>query len=93
MALAREERKARRRALQGLGVPEFKDFLRAQPGQECEGAGSSAGEGLAVRRRRAEVLQLNIGLYCNQACSHCHVESSPQVDRRWTAGRPQVDRR
>jgi len=22
-------------------------------------------------------LQLNIGLYCNQACAHCHVESSP----------------
>jgi len=20
---------------------------------------------------------VNIGLYCNQACSHCHVESSP----------------
>jgi radical SAM/Cys-rich protein len=23
------------------------------------------------------VLQMNIGLYCNQACGHCHVESSP----------------
>jgi radical SAM/Cys-rich protein len=23
------------------------------------------------------VLQLNVGLYCNQACRHCHVESSP----------------
>lgn len=32
-------------------------------------------------RRRApgpDTLQLNIGLYCNQACSHCHVESSPR---------------
>jgi len=28
-------------------------------------------------RERATILQLNIGLYCNQACSHCHVESSP----------------
>lgn len=29
-------------------------------------------------RRPATVLQLNIGLYCNQACRHCHVESSPK---------------
>ena len=28
-------------------------------------------------RGQAKILQLNIGLYCNQACSHCHVESSP----------------
>ena len=28
-------------------------------------------------RGAAKILQLNIGLYCNQACSHCHVESSP----------------
>jgi hypothetical protein len=31
-----------------------------------------------LRRREAATLQLNIGLYCNQACSHCHVESSPR---------------
>ena len=31
-----------------------------------------------LRRDAASVLQLNIGLYCNQACSHCHVESSPR---------------
>lgn len=29
-------------------------------------------------RARTSVLQLNIGLYCNQACAHCHVESSPK---------------
>ena len=31
-----------------------------------------------MARRPAEILQLNIGLYCNQACNHCHVESSPE---------------
>lgn len=31
-----------------------------------------------LRRAPASVLQLNIGLYCNQACTHCHVESSPR---------------
>eukprot|EP00775_Hariotina_reticulata_P010741 gene10742-10897_t len=30
-----------------------------------------------LRRQTTTALQLNIGLYCNQACSHCHVESSP----------------
>ena len=29
-------------------------------------------------RRPTSILQLNIGLYCNQACKHCHVESSPK---------------
>lgn len=30
-----------------------------------------------LRRGKTKILQLNIGLHCNQACSHCHVESSP----------------
>ena len=34
--------------------------------------------GLPMEREEAAILQLNIGLYCNQACSHCHVESSPK---------------
>jgi radical SAM/Cys-rich protein len=28
-------------------------------------------------RRTVEVLQVNMGRYCNQACIHCHVESGP----------------
>jgi hypothetical protein len=31
-----------------------------------------------LKRAATKILQLNIGLYCNQACSHCHVESSPK---------------
>ena len=31
-----------------------------------------------LKRRVTETLQMNIGIYCNQACSHCHVESSPK---------------
>lgn len=62
--LTLEEKKARRRALDTLGVPEFREFLAAE-------AGATAA------RRAPEVLQLNVGLYCNQACAHCHVESSP----------------
>lgn len=37
----------------------------------------TAGVGPLVRGA-PDILQLNIGLYCNQACTHCHVESSPK---------------
>mmetsp|Transcript_24398 Transcript_24398/g.75229 ORF Transcript_24398/g.75229 Transcript_24398/m.75229 type:complete len:435 (+) Transcript_24398:165-1469(+) len=63
--LTREEKKVRRRALDRLGVPDFPAYL-------AEHAASDAA------RTKTEVLQLNIGLYCNQACGHCHVESSPK---------------
>lgn len=32
----------------------------------------------SLRKKKIEILQANIGLYCNQACNHCHVESSPK---------------
>lgn len=39
-----------------------------------------------MTRSPVKIFQLNIGLYCNQACSHCHVESSPKrtemIDKR-----------
>lgn len=31
----------------------------------------------AVRRRRLEVVQANLGYVCNQACLHCHVNAGP----------------
>jgi len=31
-----------------------------------------------VRRGALQTLQLNLGRYCNLACVHCHVESSPK---------------
>jgi hypothetical protein len=62
--LTMEERKKRRRALDTLGVPSFHAFLK--------------GKGKELVKTDIEILQLNIGLYCNQACNHCHVESSPK---------------
>eukprot|EP00093_Oithona_nana_P011141 11141.XXX_772797_774448_1 [CDS] Oithona nana genome sequencing. len=62
LALTKEERKQRQRALDEIGVPSFIQKV----GEEN------------LPRRATEVLQLNVGLYCNQACSHCHVESSPK---------------
>lgn len=33
---------------------------------------------LQVRRKPLEVLQINVGKLCNQACLHCHVEAGPK---------------
>jgi len=34
-------------------------------------------EGLRLERQRLEVVQVNLGRVCNQACRHCHVEAGP----------------
>lgn len=69
--LTREERKKRQRALHNLQVPHFRTFISKNSTEE---------ENLMqyLRKTSIELLQLNIGLYCNQACVHCHVESSPK---------------
>ena len=33
--------------------------------------------GSGLTRRSVDVLQVNLGKYCNQACIHCHVEAGP----------------
>ncbi|MCB0408276.1 MAG: arsenosugar biosynthesis radical SAM protein ArsS [Bdellovibrionales bacterium] len=35
-------------------------------------------ENLTLNRMKTDILQVNIGRRCNQACHHCHVESSPK---------------
>lgn len=32
----------------------------------------------AIRRRRLEILQANLGYRCNQSCLHCHVAAGPK---------------
>lgn len=70
-AMSKEERTRRRRALDSLGVPNFHKFLKQKQ--------------ISLQRQLPQVLQINIGLYCNQACSHCHVESSPLRKETMTA--------
>lgn len=45
-----------------------------------------AKHGLSLQRLPLQVLQVNVTKLCNQACRHCHVDSSPkrteQIDRR-----------
>ncbi|KAG2430407.1 hypothetical protein HXX76_009932 [Chlamydomonas incerta] len=77
-ALTREERLKRQRSLDALGAPSF--------------YATCAEHGVApLKRSAARIFQLNIGLYCNQACSHCHVESSPRRTAE-QASRDTVDR-
>ena len=33
--------------------------------------------GDSLRKRKVDVLQINMGKYCNQVCMHCHVEAGP----------------
>lgn len=49
-----------------VAIPSFPAHLR------------SLGMDPVLRRKELSTLQINIGLYCNQACAHCHVDSSPQ---------------
>ena len=65
--MTKEERTQRRRALDSLGILDFNEYLAKQL-QTDNGT---------LLRQLPKVLQINIGLYCNQACGHCHVESSP----------------
>jgi radical SAM/Cys-rich protein len=45
-------------------LPSFKATLRTQ--------------GLALPRLSLEILQVNVGKLCNQACHHCHVDAGPK---------------
>ncbi|CAH1787794.1 unnamed protein product [Owenia fusiformis] len=71
--LTREERKQRQRALDNLGIPSFVEFW--QKAKLEFGIDDPATE---IRKQPINIFQINVGLYCNQACNHCHVESSPK---------------
>ena len=48
----------------------------ALPGTFAAAAGGGR-QRAAARGRRFEVLQINVGKYCNQTCRHCHVDAGP----------------
>lgn len=66
----RDEEKKRRRSLKEMNLPMFEDTIRSKIASENSDA--------FLTRRKTKTVQINIGLFCNQACNHCHVESSPQ---------------
>mmetsp|Transcript_23123 Transcript_23123/g.75387 ORF Transcript_23123/g.75387 Transcript_23123/m.75387 type:complete len:421 (-) Transcript_23123:54-1316(-) len=75
-ALTRKESKQRRVALSDIGVNNFDEFVWERCGAE-EGTGATGPRSSLARTAPITTLQVNIGLYCNMACTHCHVESSP----------------
>jgi radical SAM/Cys-rich protein len=77
-AMSKEERTQRRRALTQLGVPSFSKFVaqQLQPNNDGNDDGHN-NKAYRLKRKTPAILQINIGLFCNQACGHCHVESSP----------------
>ncbi|VEU36265.1 unnamed protein product [Pseudo-nitzschia multistriata] len=81
--ISKEERKQRRRALDKLKVQPFAKFLTEQITNKKEEdaatptIGTKSVKPYRLQRKPPTILQINIGLYCNQACGHCHVESSP----------------
>ena len=32
----------------------------------------------SIKRKQVDILQVNMGKLCNQACTHCHVEAGPK---------------
>mmetsp|Transcript_18184 Transcript_18184/g.32497 ORF Transcript_18184/g.32497 Transcript_18184/m.32497 type:complete len:469 (+) Transcript_18184:60-1466(+) len=85
--MTKEERAKRRRALDEIGVPNFLQFV-AEHKEDDDDENTSTNDADTssspvksrteqLYRSEPTILQLNIGLYCNQACNHCHVESSP----------------
>ena len=71
-----QERKEKIAELNGLTFPNFKSKV-IKSGQR-------------LSRESCLVVQANIGLYCNQACTHCHVDSSPR--RKEMMSRETTDR-
>src|SRR6202047_3429399 len=51
---------------------------------------SLADHNLCCRRKRTDILQLNLGKLCNLTCVHCHVNAGPK--RREIVTRKTVDR-
>ena len=37
-----------------------------------------AEHGLKLERANTTTLQINVGLLCNQACKHCHLDAGPK---------------
>jgi radical SAM/Cys-rich protein len=54
-----------------MATPSFSATLRAH--------------GIALSRTAVEILQVNVGKRCNQACHHCHVEAGPKRTEMMTA--------
>ncbi len=53
------------------------DSYLTQPSEAAPFTLSLARNGLHLVRKTTHTLQINIGLRCNQACTHCHLDAGP----------------
>jgi len=61
------------------GQTQEEDFSRAETKVPVEPFRLSlAKHGLSLTRVKTTSLQVNVGLLCNQACRHCHLEAGPK---------------
>lgn len=74
--LTKEERIAQRRSLQqAKSVPNFEQHVHAMAAATASTTTTTTTSSplqLLNRKSIPTILQINIGLYCNQACQHCH---------------------
>jgi radical SAM/Cys-rich protein len=54
-----------------------RDGKSALPKSPVEFDAKLNAHGLDLRASNVEILQVNVGKLCNQACKHCHVDASP----------------
>jgi radical SAM/Cys-rich protein len=74
-----------------LGEALMVDDRPLYPESDIEPAGFAttlARHGLVLTREKTQILQVNVGLLCNQTCGHCHLNAGPgktEVMTRQTA--------
>ena len=63
----------------GLGAAqELKDIRPADSGERPMTFSERVEQdGLRLTRTSLDILQVNVGKLCNQACQHCHVDAGP----------------
>ncbi len=63
--------------MQTVQITRRRDGKSALPNAPVEFDEKLNSLGLSLRATNVEILQVNVGKLCNQACKHCHVDASP----------------
>ena len=73
----------------GKNQAEYRRLLPEEPQSGASFNATLLRHGQRLTRNRTHTLQINMGLVCNQACRHCHLEAGPH--RTESMDRPTVD--
>ncbi|MEE9557600.1 MAG: hypothetical protein V3V76_10085, partial [Candidatus Adiutricales bacterium] len=61
--------------LRPISSPPVRDSINEPAFESFES--TLARHGLTLKRGETTILQVNLGLLCNQVCRHCHLEAGP----------------